>query len=182
MDIESLPNGQLVIPGGITRQVVTPGQPEHYPDDAYPAIIRDQRHVYGQPFPDSQRVWNYWQERLGERQPVHDARQLEPFIYRSTWVALCPDCESVIPAWDQNPYVLCMTCAHRYNVRWQSPKLRAQVVRVLSVRHPRERNWLAGETVARLETENTFYPQIVATHARQCPGIVTPTQYLSEHF
>lgn len=132
--------------------------PFPYPDDAYPAVMYDQRHMYG--VSTVVEVEHAWAERLGHT-PIADSREVIPYINRGIWFANCPDCRPNdapwgLVAWDENPRVCCDRCGRTFKVAWQLPKERSDAVRLLAVRERVNQNWNAheGETVDRLVTEN----------------------------
>lgn len=82
-------------------------------------------------------------------------------VVRSNWRVDCPFCQSAMAAEPGEPF-FCPDCAMQGNefkpmaIVW--PKERAEIERVLLARpNPNNRNWLIGETVADLLTENVAH-------------------------
>jgi hypothetical protein len=156
------------VPGLSARVKVDPPDPRNpntNPDDAYPAIIRDQRtmHAGGRDCETAEdvfwRCWVPWHERQG-RTPKPDAegREVVPYVNHSRWVADCPACNGGMACWDRNPYACCGDCARIYKVLWQPPAVRAEAIRLLAGRVVNDRNWLAhqGETTTELALQNVL--------------------------
>jgi hypothetical protein len=143
-----------------------PDQPNKLPDDAYPAIIEDQRHAYGCDTYEDVLAWQAaW--LAGECPPhatprppmvaVRDDRTVVPHINASRWIAECADesCGAANAVWDRNPDMVCLACGRVYKVAWQLPAVRSAVIRVMADWPTMNRSWDAhkGETVEELKLQ-----------------------------
>lgn len=148
-------------------------------DDAYPAIIEDQRTM----LPNGTAcetaidvynlVWLPWAEKHGlTLQEDPQVRVVTPYINQSRWVADCPECQAGMACWDRNPQAACLTCGRIYKVAWQSPTERAAAIRILAGRRAVHRNWDVhrGETVDELVLQNVL---MLGDHATDRHGLLT---------
>ncbi len=84
----------------------------------------------------------------------------EAWIYRTWWVATCPDCgRCTCFVWKDEPVFMCISCWNgKIGGRWRSVKFPVEaeeIERTLEVRiYPDNHNWRPGETVADLHREN----------------------------
>lgn len=163
----------LELPGASTRvRIPDRDEVDQLPDDAYPAIFRDQRHMVpgGLECENAEAMWVCWAEHLAKVQhiePTPDQREVVPFLNHGRWIANCPACGCGMACWDRNPYACCLGkgCGRTFKVLWQTPQLRSEVMRVLAGRigckchydDPLAHlNWDAhqGETVEELKVQN----------------------------
>lgn len=162
-----MPADDFIDIGAPTRVRVGPTGPTGptVTDDAYPAIIADQRTMLpngidcGTAEDIFWKCWVPWAERHAlTLQLDPEQRAVVPYINLSRWVADCPNCRGGMACWDANPYTCCLTCATICEVHWQSPFERAAVIRVLAGRPVGNRNWDAhkGETLDELKLENVL--------------------------
>jgi hypothetical protein len=154
-------------------------RPPQDSDDAYPHLYATQREMLpnGIECDTGEDVfWKVWEpflrgvdeygrpNEIPKRVPVLDEehRQVDPYVNQSRWVADCPACGGGMACWDRNPYACCLTCGRMYEVRWQLPAERAEVMRVLAGRPIGNRNWdpRAGETVETLAIENVLMQDV----------------------
>lgn len=187
--------------GGSTRIDASPPDPDNppsYPDDAYPAIIEDQRHAYKVETIAQVEAWQA--AFLAGESPPHpkprpairvqaDDRSVIPHINASRWIAECPECRSANAVWDRNPKMVCLGCGRVYKVAWQLPKERAEVIRVLADWPETNRSWDAhkGETVEELKIQKVLLqgvaPEkrnglIVAAGVKMPDDLTSPQEYL----
>lgn len=166
---------EALLGGAVTRIVVPAAGPLSAPEDrndpGYPDVIGDQRHGYEHLDTDSvEEVAAWWDSMLARRRPpipvrVREGEEVEPYISHSRWVADC-DCGGGMLCWDRNPYTCCLDCGSVWNVKWQQPAMRSEVIRAIAVRpDARHRNWDARartkegervETAAFLHRENAI--------------------------
>ena len=165
-----------------------PNSPRTMPDDGYPAVIEDQRHLYlmltqgrvpvetveqvealeagwlaGEcpPHPQPPKDWPALVAR-----PDPEGRTVTPFINASRWLGECPACRTASAVWDRRPVMVCLGrgCGLRFKVAWQSPQERAKVIRLIADWPANHRSWDAhkGET----------YDELVYDHARNMGDVV----------
>ncbi len=183
-----------------TRIDPNPENPRTYPDDAYPAIIEDQRHAYRV---DTVEQVTEWQRAFlaGECPPhpverppiateiIRDERTVVPHINASRWIADCPECGAANAVWDNNPTMVCLGCGRSFKVAWQPPKERAEAIRVLADWPELNRSWDAhkGETVEELKIQKVLLtgvaPEkrnglIVAAGVTMPDEVTSPQEYL----
>lgn len=161
-----MPSDDFVDVGKSTRVSAKAPDPKNPPtmsDDAYPAVILDQRSM----LPDGGicetaedvfwKCWVPWFERQHKPPPVVSKAPAHviPYINQSRWVADCPKCNGGMACWDHNPYACCLDCGRMYEVRWQPPTERAAVIRVIAGWPPQNRSWDAhkGETIDALKIQ-----------------------------
>lgn len=175
-----------------------PNNPRTLPDDAYPAIIEDQRHAYKCDTVEEVMAWiGAW--LAGECppranpappiEPVRDEREVVPYINCSRWIAECHECAAAIAVWDRNPDMVCLACGRVYKVAWQLPALRSEVIRVIADWPTNNRSWDAhkGETVDELKLQAVLMQGvapdlrnglIVAAGVTMPDDLTSPGEYL----
>lgn len=171
-----------------------PDNPRTYPDDAYPAVIADQRHGYGCDTVDE--VLAYQLGFLAEHYNIAptldpEKRAVTPYINTSRWVADCPQCGAANWVWDRNPNMVCLGrhCGYVFNVMWQPPKVRAAAIRVIADWPQGNRSWDAhkGETVEELKIQGVLMQGVepaqrngllVAAGVKMPDELISPTEYL----
>lgn len=188
--------------GASTRVKAEPPDPENpptYSDDAYPAVIEDQRHAYRC---DKLEEIETWQRAFlaGECPPhpvprpkiadlVRDEREVIPHINASRWIAECLECGAANAVWDANPSMVCLGCGRVYKVAWQMPKERAAIIRVLADWPEQNRSWDAhkGETLEELKIQKVLLQGIapekrngllVAAGVSMPDDLTSPQEYL----
>jgi len=153
--VETRADGALLIDlGGVTRMVIPVGGPvvpEQSRDDAYPKVISDQREIHHLTAESAAEVHVYWEEYLARQRPpkpiigtagrAPELVSVVPYINESRWVADCLNCNGGMACWDQNPSACCLTCGWLFEVNWQPPAERSEIVRMLAVREAKHRNW-----------------------------------------
>jgi hypothetical protein len=183
---------------GLATRVRIPDADEvlQLPDDAYPGIYRDQRHMLpgAQDATTAEDVWRCWEDHLARYQrtvPVRDAREVVPYLNHGRWVADCPECLGGMACWDRNPYACCLGdgCGRVFKVLWQLPQLRSEVMRLVAGRPEGHRNWDAhkGETVEELKIQNVLLQGVpaverngllMAENVSLPDELVSPEEYL----
>ena len=160
-------DGWMFAFGEPTRRKVGPKDgPTMVGEDRYPKVIRDQREVYGVATVDEvRRFWGEFLARqaahgVGPGAPFRDeqARTVVPFVNRSRWMALCPECSGGMICWEENPDTCCVDCGRVFEVAHHTGFVRAEVSRLLAVRPTVNRNWEPEkETTERLAFENLIH-------------------------
>ena len=177
------------LPTRVKAEAPDPANPPTYHDDAYPAVIADQRHGYGCETADEVLAHQLgFLDEHYQMQPVQDPekRSVVPYINASRWIADCPACGTSNWVWDQNPNMVCLgrKCGHVFKVVWQPPKLRAAAIRVIADWPPANRSWDAhkGETVEELTIQGVLM-QGVAPDLRNgllvAAGVKLPDKLIS---
>lgn len=194
--------------GASTRVDASPPDPENpptYSDDAYPAIVEDQRHAYGCVDADEilafQRAWHHgevpphplppagWPVKEITADP--QGREVVPHINASRWIAICPECGAGNAVWDKTSTMVCLGrgCALMFKVAWQHPKERAEVIRLLADWPEMNRSWDAhkGETVEELKIQKVLLQGVapekrngllVAAGVTMPDDLTSPQEYL----
>lgn len=189
------------VPGLSTRLDASPPDPDNprtYSDDAYPAIIEDQRHAYHCTTFDEVVAWQA-AFLAGECpphpfprpaiEPVRDERQVVPHINAGRWIAECLECAAANAVWDRNPDMVCLACGRVFEVSWQPPKERAAVIRVLADWPTSNQSWDAhkGETIDELKVQAVLMqgvaPELrngllVAAGVDMPDDLISPQEYL----
>lgn len=176
-----------------------PNNPPTYGDDAFPAIIEDQRHAYKVDTLEEVEAFQlaflagecppHPVPRAPIATPTRDGRSVVPHINASRWIAECLECGAANAAWDRNPSMVCLGCGRMYKVAWQLPKERAEVIRVLADWPELNRSWDAhkGETVEELKIQKVLLqgvvPEkrnglIVAAGVTMPDDLTSPQEYL----
>lgn len=176
-----------------------PNNPRTFSDDAFPAIIEDQRHAYRCDTIEEVAAWQAaWlagecpphpvpRQKIAD--PVRDEREVIPHINASRWIAECLECHAANAVWDANPSMVCLGCGRVYKVAWQPPKDRAEVIRVIADWPEQNRSWDAhkGETVEELKIQAVLMqgiaPEkrnglIVASGVTMPDDVTSPQDYL----
>lgn len=164
-----MPDDDFIDVGLSTRiRAAFPDTPPTMSDDGYPGVFQDQRTMLagGLDCETGDDVfWKCWVPHLERHQGIaprmdEHARELVPYLNAGRWIADCPACGSGIALWDRNPYGCCLgfECGRIYNVRWQTPMLRSEVMRLLAGWPEGNRNWNAheGETVDELKMQGVL--------------------------
>lgn len=154
-----------------TRVKAEPPDPKNPPtmsDDGYPGVFQDQRTMLqgGIDCETAEDVfWNCWVPHLEQYQnmePRFDGRRspVVPYLNAGRWVADCPVCGCGMACWDRNPYACCLgwQCGRVYNVAWQLPAQRSEVMRLLAGWPEGNRNWDGhkGETIDELKIQGVL--------------------------
>jgi len=77
---------------------------------------------------------------------------VDAYVNHGRWVADCPTCASGLAVDPDAPEAPCLSCGSIHRVR--APRVYKAIERALLVRPVHNRNWLPGETVADIRTEN----------------------------
>lgn len=175
-------------------KATAPDTPPQMPDDGYPAIFHDQRTMLtnGDECETGEDVfWKCWVPHLARyknMEPLPDPREVIPYLNAGRWVTDCPECHGGIACWDRNPYACCLGCGHMFEVTWQLPALRSEVMRLLAGRPEAHRNWDVGETVEELKIQNVLMLGVpsaerngllVADNVHVPDEFLSPSEYLN---
>jgi len=100
--------------------------------------------------------------RFGPPRPLSDVSGADPLparVYEGQWIVDCPDCSGADFVWVATALTMCGSCGNReVRRKWRRvavPENRKGIERALLARpDPATRNWLPGETLSVLVSEN----------------------------